>query len=141
MMRDNVTPCRLLELPKITDRRGSLSFAEAGRHVPFEVRRIFYLYDVPASQTRAAHALKTCHQFIIAISGSFEVKTDDGTAKESFRLDRPDVGLYVPPLVWRELGVFSPGAVCMVLASEFYDETDYLDEYADFAAAVRAKHK
>ncbi len=135
----SIAACKLLELPKITDRRGSLSFAEAQRHVPFEIKRIFYLYDVPASETRAAHALRSCQQFIIAISGSFEVKVDNGSVKGRFLLDRPDVGLYVPPLVWRELGVFSPNAVCMVLASEFYDETDYLDEYADFAAAIGAQ--
>ncbi len=135
----SIAPCKLLELPKITDRRGSLSFAEARRHIPFEIKRIFYLYDVPAGETRAAHALKSCQQFIIAISGSFEVKVDNGSVKGRFLLDRPDVGLYVPPLVWRELGVFSPNAVCMVLASEFYDETDYLDEYADFAAAIGAQ--
>lgn len=133
--------CKLLELPKITDRRGSLSFAEARRHIPFAIKRIFYLYDVPAGETRAAHALKTCHQFIVAISGSFEVNVDDGGVKQHFLLSRPDVGLYVPPLVWRELGAFSLNAVCMVLASEFYDDTDYLDEYADFVAAVGAQHK
>ncbi len=133
--------CELLELPKITDRRGSLCFTEAQRHVPFEIQRVFYLFDVPAGEARAAHALKTCKQFIIAISGSFEVKVDDGTRRERFLLERPDVGLYLPPLVWRELGGFTSGAVCMVLASEFYDEMDYLDEYSDFVTAAGARHK
>ncbi len=137
----SIAGCRLLELPKITDRRGSLSFAEARRHVPFSIKRIFYLYEVPAGESRAAHVLKICHQFIIAISGSFEVRVDDGAQTDRFRLERPDVGLYVPPLVWRELGGFSSGAVCLVFASEFYDETDYLDEYPAFLAAVGAQHK
>ena len=133
--------CRVLELPKITDRRGSLTFAEGGRHMPFDIKRIFYLFDVPAGEMRAAHALKTCQQVIIAISGGFDVSVDDGKAKERFHLNRPDCGLYVPPLVWREIADFSPKSVCMVLASEFYDEADYLDDYAAFNAAVGAQRK
>jgi dTDP-4-dehydrorhamnose 3,5-epimerase-like enzyme len=133
--------CRILELPKISDRRGSLTFAEAGRHVPFAIKRIFYLFDVPAGEMRAAHALRTCQQVIVAISGTFDVRVDDGKAKEDFHLDRPDCGLYVPPLIWREIAAFSPKAVCMVMASEFYDEADYLDEYAAFKAAVGAQKK
>lgn len=132
--------CRLLELPKITDPRGSLSFVEAGRHVPFEIRRIFYLYGVPVGETRAAHALKTCQQLIVAIAGSFDVMVDDTAAKNHYRLDRADCGLYVPPLVWREISGFSPNSVCLVLASEFFDADDYLDDYASLVAALKAKY-
>jgi dTDP-4-dehydrorhamnose 3,5-epimerase-like enzyme len=131
--------CEILELPKITDPRGSLTFIEAERHVPFQVRRIFYLYGVPEGEKRAAHALKVCQQFILAISGSFDIVVDNGTQKESFHLERADCGLYVPPLIWREIQNFSKGAVCMVLASEFYDADDYLDEYSAFAQAVGAE--
>lgn len=137
----SLSTCRILELPKITDRRGSLTFAEAGRHVPFDIQRIFYLFDVPVGEMRAAHALRTCQQFIVAFSGEFEVRVDDGQAKNQFHLDRPDCGLYVPPLVWREIAGFSSKAVCLVLASEFYDEADYLDDYAAFTAAVGAHKK
>ncbi len=133
------SPCKLLELPKFTDPRGSLTFAEGGRHVPFEIRRMFYLYDVPVGQTRAAHALKTCHQVIIAISGSFEVAVDDTVTKQRFYLDRPDCGLYIPPLVWREISSFAPGSVCLVLASEFFDADDYLDDYPALLAAIKAR--
>lgn len=134
----NVSSCLILEWPKLTDPRGSLTFVEAERHVPFPIKRIFYLYDVPAGQTRAAHALRTCQQVIIAMSGSFEVRVDDGTAQKSFYLDRPDCGLYVPPMIWREISAFSPNSVCVVLASQLYDEADYLDDYAAFTAAMRA---
>ncbi len=137
----SISRCRLLELPKIIDRRGSLSFAEAGRHVPFEIKRVFYLFDVPTGETRAAHALRTCQQFILAISGSFEVSVDDGSAKQRVLMDRADCGLYVPPLIWREIADFSPNSVCMVLASEFYDEADYLDDYAEFVASVGARKR
>ncbi len=132
----SISRCKLLELPKITDPRGSLSFAEAGRHLPFEIRRVFYLFDVPTGESRAGHALRICQQFIMAISGSFEVTVDDGRSKKRFLLDRADCGLYVPPRIWREIAAFSPGSVCLVLASEFYDEKDYLDDYAEFVASV-----
>ena len=137
----SLSSCRILELPKITDGRGSLTFAEGGRHLPFDIKRIFYLFDIPAGEMRAAHALKTCQQFIVAFSGEFEVRVDDGQAKNHFHLDRPDCGLYVPPLVWRELAGFSSRAVCLVLASEFYDEADYLDDHAAFMAAVGTQKK
>ncbi len=126
----------ILELPKVTDTRGNLSFLEAGRHIPFDIKRIFYLYGVPTGQMRAAHALKTCEQVLIAMSGSFDVIVDDGSRKDGFHLDRPDCGLYVPPLAWREINNFSAGSVCLVIASEFYAETDYLDEYSEFSRTV-----
>lgn len=128
--------CRIIELPKILDARGNLTFIEAERHVPFDLKRIFYLYDVPGGESRAGHALKKCHQFIVAISGSFDVVTDDGMKKSRYHLNRSFFGLYIPPLIWREIDNFSTGSVCLVLASEFYSELDYYREYAEFQNAV-----
>ncbi len=129
----------LLEFPAFTDPRGTLSFLEAGRHVPFEIRRIFYLYDVPAGQKRAAHALMECHQCLIAIAGSFDVLLDDGFTRRTYHLDRRNVGLYVPAMVWRELLSFSADAVCLVLASETFDPDDYYEDYENFVIAVGGK--
>jgi hypothetical protein len=110
---------------------------ESGRQIPFEIKRVFYLYDVPGGAKRAGHALKQCHQLIVANSGSFDVIVDDGFEKKEFVLNRTSCGLYVPPLIWRELVNFSYGSVCSVLASEFYSETDYFREYKEFLSAVR----
>ena len=129
--------CQLLELPKIPDARGSLTFIEGGRHVPFDIARVFYLYDVPGGADRGGHTLKTCKQFIIAMSGSFDVLLDDGNAQKKVQLNRSYLGLYICPMVWRELDNFSSGAVCMVLASERYDGSDYYRDYAEFIRAVR----
>ena len=127
---------KLIDLPKIADTRGNLTFVEGGRHVPFDIRRIFYLYDVPGGADRAGHALKTCHQFLIAMSGSFDVVVDDGRNKARFHLNRSYYGFYIPRMIWRELDNFSSGSVCLVLASEYYDEADYYRVYSDFVAAV-----
>lgn len=127
---------KLVELPKITDPRGNLTFLEAGRHIPFDIKRVFYLYDVPGGETRAGHALRTCHQFIIAMSGSFDVILDDGGEKRRYQLNRSYRGLYVPPLIWRELDNFSSGSVCAVLASEYYDGDGYYRTYDDFLTAL-----
>jgi hypothetical protein len=137
----NTPKCAILELPKNTDPRGNLTFVEAGRHVPFEIKRVFSLYDVPSGETRAGHALKRCQQFIIAMSGSFDLIVDDGMSKQRFHLNRSDCGLYVPALIWREIENFSTNSVCLVLASEFYDLADYLDTYGQFTAAVGAAPK
>ena len=128
--------CRIMDLPKISDPRGNLTFIEETRHIPFEIKRIFYLYDVPGGAWRAGHALKTCHQFIIAVSGSFDVILDDGQERQHFYLNRSYYGLYIPPLIWREIDNFSSGSVCLVLASDFYGEEDYYREYKDFAKSV-----
>jgi hypothetical protein len=135
----NQNECAILDLPRMTDGRGSLSVVEAGLHIPFELQRVFYLYGVPGGQRRAGHALRVCHQFIIAIAGSFDVVVDDGKEKQRFRLDRPDCGLHVPPMIWREIEGFSEDSVCLVLASEHYDPEDYLDEYSEFRKAVAAR--
>ena len=129
--------CKIIELPRVNNPRGNLTFIESGRHIPFEVKRIFYLYDVPGGATRAGHALKTCHQFLIASSGSFDVIVDDGVVKDRHQLNRSYYGLYIPPLVWREIENFSSNSMCMVLASEFYSETDYYREYTQFTDTVR----
>ena len=131
--------CRNIELPKISDPRGNLTFIENGRHVPFDVKRIFYLYDVPGGAWRAGHALKTCHQFIIAASGSFDVILDDGAQRQRHHLNRSYYGLYVPPLIWREIDNFSSGSVCLVLASEFYSEQDYFRDYGQFLNVVKTQ--
>jgi len=128
--------CTVLQLPVIHDGRGNLTFLEGGRHLPFAFRRIFYLYDVPGGSQRAGHALKRCHQFLIAISGSFDVVLDDGHERKRVQLNRSYEGLHVTPLTWRELDNFSSNSVCLVLASEPYSEDDYYREYADYLAVV-----
>lgn len=129
--------CRIVELPKIQDARGNLSFIENGRHIPFDIKRVYYLYDVPGGSDRGAHAHKKLHQFIVAMSGSFDVVLDDGKQRQRFHLNRSYNGLYVCPMMWRYLDNFSSGAVCMVLASAFYDETDYLRDYEQFLKAAK----
>lgn len=127
----------LIDLPKVPDDRGNLSFIESSRHIPFEIRRVFYLYDVPGGESRAGHALKTCHQFIVAISGSFDVHVDDGHVKESFQLNRSYYGLHLPPLCWRTIDNFSSGAVCLVVASEPYSPDAYFRDYDEFVKVVQ----
>lgn len=129
--------CKLIDLPKIADPRGNLTFIEAGRHIPFPIKRVYYLYDVPGGSHRAAHAHKALHQFMIAMSGSFDVSLDDGVAKKKFHLNRSYYGLYLPPMMWRTLDNFSSGSVCMVLASEYFDESDYYRDYQKFLVAVK----
>lgn len=126
----------MINLPRIGDPRGDLSFIEGERHVPFPVRRVFYLYGVPAGQTRAGHALRTCEQFVVALAGGFDIATDDGRTRARFRLDRPWVGLHLPPRVWRVLENFAPGSVCLVLASEPYSAEGYFRDYDEFRRAV-----
>ena len=133
----SIRDCHLVDLPKINDERGNLTFIETERHVPFSIQRVFYLYDVPGGSLRAGHALKSCHQFIIAISGSFDVALDDGREKQRFTLNRSHYGLYVTPLTWREIDNFSSNSVCLVLASAVYSEGDYYRDYQGFLAAVR----
>ena len=125
----------IIELPKINDPRGNLTFIEGGKHIPFDVKRVFYLYDVPGGADRAGHALKQCQQFLIAISGSFDVVLDDGINKKRIHLNRSYYGLLIPPLLWREIDNFSSGSVCLVLASRYYDEHDYYRVYIDYLAA------
>ena len=131
--------CRVIDLPKIADPRGNLTFIEADRHIPFAIQRVYYLYDVPGGAERGGHAHKNLHQLIIAMSGSFDIHLDDGTQKKRFHLNRSYSGLYVCPGIWRELDNFSSGSVCMVLASNFYDEADYFRDYSEFLKATPAR--
>jgi WxcM-like, C-terminal len=133
----SLSDCHIVELPVVHDERGNLTFAEGDRHLPFAFRRVFYLYDVPGGSRRAGHALKSCHQFLIAISGSFDVVLDDGSAQQRFHLNRSYYGLHVTPLTWRELDNFSSNAVCLVLASEAYNPDDYYRDYESYLTAVR----
>lgn len=131
----DINLCRVIELPKISDPRGNLTFIEGNTHIPFDIQRVYYLYDVPGGAERGGHAHKELQQLIIAMSGSFDVVLDDGHRKKRVHLNRSYTGLYVCPMIWRELDNFSSGSVCMVLASNKYDEADYYRNYADFMQA------
>ncbi len=129
--------CRIIDLPKISNASGNLTFIENDRHVPFSIKRVYYTYDVPGGAVRGGHAHKALQQLIVAVSGSFDVLLDDGIQKKHFHLNRSYYGLYICPMIWREIDNFSSGSVCMVLASDFYDEGDYCRDYAGFLNAVR----
>lgn len=133
-MIHRVADCRTVQFPKITDPRGNLTFVEGGREVPFEIRRTYWIYGVPGGEERGGHAYRELHEVIIALSGSFEVHLDDGARRSTHLLSRGYVGLYVPNMIWRQLESFSTNAVCLILASERYDESDYLRDYAAFRA-------
>jgi hypothetical protein len=128
--------CKLIDLPKVTDPRGNLTFIEAGSHVPFDIQRVFYLYDVPGGADRGGHALKTCHQFLIAMSGSFDVILYDGKEKQRIHLNRSYHGLHIPPMIWREMDNFSSGSVCLALASTRYDAADYYRDYNEYLKSL-----
>jgi dTDP-4-dehydrorhamnose 3,5-epimerase-like enzyme len=128
--------CKIIELPKIKDARGNLTFVEGMNHVPFEIKRVYYLYDVPGGSDRGSHAHKTLHQFVVAMSGSFDIVLDDGDRQRRFHLNRSYYGLYICPMMWRSLDNFSSGAVCMVLASTPYLESDYIRDYGEFLTAA-----
>ncbi len=132
----SLSDCHLVELQRITDDRGTLGVAEVGRHVPFVVRRAFWLVDVPRDRSRGAHAHRTLEEFVVALAGSVEVTVDDGRERATYRLAQGSPGLYVPAMIWVEMRSFSPGAVLMVLCSAPYDEADYL---RDRAAYLRAQ--
>lgn len=132
MKDSNVYNCHVLPLNKIHNRAGNITIVEGGQNVPFSISRIYYLYDIPGGESRGGHAHKELYQLIIAASGSFEVLLDDGKNKKIVRLNRPNYGLMVVPGIWRELFEFSSGAICMVLASNKYDEIDYIRDYIDF---------
>ncbi|NJE54441.1 FdtA/QdtA family cupin domain-containing protein [Thermococcus sp. 21S9] len=129
--------CRIIEFPIVHDYRGNLTFIEQMRHVPFEIKRIYYLYDVPTGAIRGGHAHIALEQVIISMSGSFRVIIHDGYSQKDFFLNRPHYGLYIPPGMWRELVDFSSNAVALVLASEFYNESDYIRDFEEFQKKVR----
>ena len=131
----SLAECRLIDLPIISDPRGNLTFIEGGRHLPFEIKRVYYVYDIPGGAERGGHAHKNLHQLIIAMSGSFDVVLNDGMQEKRFHLNRSYFGVYVCPMIWRELDNFSSGSVCLVLASNLYDEDDYFRDYNAFLQA------
>jgi hypothetical protein len=131
----SVLDCRIIELPKIADPRGNLTFIEGGHHVPFEIKRVFYLYDVPTGEDRGAHAHKELHQFLVCLAGSFDVSIDDGVSRKTVHLNRPWKGLHIPPMIWASEVNFDPGSVCLVLASAPYMESDYYRDYEHYLAA------
>jgi hypothetical protein len=137
----NINECKLVELPKIADPRGNLTFIENLRHIPFVMKRVFYLYDVPGGSDRGGHALKACHQFLIAMSGSFDVILYDGKEKQRIHLNRSYYGLHIPPMIWREMDNFSSGSVCLALASELYDAKDYFRDYNEYLRALGEVNK
>lgn len=126
-----------IDLPKFTDPRGNLSFIEGNVHIPFDIKRIYWIYDVPSGQKRGGHAYRKLHEFIVALSGSFDVVLDDGKNKNIYSLNRSHYGLYVPNLIWRSLENFSTNSLCMILASEYYDESDYIRDYDEFLKLIR----
>ena len=127
-----VDDCKLISLSKIQNRSGNITVLENGHNMPFDTKRIFYLYDIPGGESRGAHAHKECHQFIIATSGSFEVKLEDGNDKLIVSLNQPNIGLHIPPGIWASEVNFSGGAICLVLASHAYNEKDYIRNYTEF---------
>jgi hypothetical protein len=132
MNNSSVFDCAILPLNKIHNRAGNITIVEGLTNVPFEIKRLYYLYDIPGGEARGGHAHKNLYQLIVAASGSFDVLLDDGRNKKVVTLNRPDYGLMVVPGIWRELMEFSSGAICLVLASEKYDVTDYMREYPEF---------
>ena len=132
MKNNTIYNCPIVELPKIHNRAGNITPIENNKEIPFEIKRVYYLYDVPGGEERGGHAHKQLQQFIIAASGSFDVTIDDGKNKKTISLNRPYYGLHIIPGIWRELSNFSSGAICLVLASEKYDENDYIRNYNDF---------
>lgn len=127
-----VYDCSLIELPRITDRAGNITPVEPYRNVPFDIRRVFYSFDIPAGVERGAHAHIKCHQFLVAASGSFEVVLDDGVNRRTVLLNRPFYGLHIPPGIWASEQSFSSGSICLVLASERHDAGDYIRDYRQF---------
>lgn len=134
-----IKDCKLVDIRRITSESGSLAFIEESRDVPFEIKRVYFLYDVPAGAVRGSHAHKSLSQMFIAASGSFDVHLDDGYNKASYHLNRPFYGLYVPPLLWRTLDNFSSGSVCIVMASDYYEESDYIRDYHEFRHSLATK--
>lgn len=126
-----ISNLKLIEIPTINDIRGNLAFIQ-NDILPFELKRIYYLFDVPSTAFRGGHSHKKQHKILIALSGSFEVTVDDGIEKKSYLLNKPNIGLHIPTAIWRELDNFSSGAVCLVLASDVFDETDYIRDYNEF---------
>lgn len=136
----NVYDAAIIEIPRIGSRNGHISVIQGIENLPFDIRRVFYLYDIPGGEDRGAHSHKLCHQFLIAASGAFEIMLDDGKNKRTVRLDRPYYGLYVPPGLWAAEQSFSSGAICLVLTSHLYNEADYIRNYAEYKEYLKSAH-
>lgn len=132
MRNTSINDCKIIELRKISDKRGNLTCVEENIDVPFDVKRVYYLYDVPSGESRGAHAHKELYQLLIAVNGSFSVTLDDGNEKRVFVMKRPYQGLLIVPGIWRDLDDFSAGSVCVCLASEYYTSDDYIRDYEEF---------
>ncbi len=135
MSADHLTDldqCQIMDLPKVTSYQGSLTAVNNSLEIPFNIRRVYYLYDVPGGETRGGHAHHEIHQLIVCVSGSYDVLLDDGKRRRTLKLNRAHQGLYVPPMIWRELVNFSTGAICLVLASENYSEDEYIRDFSEF---------
>lgn len=131
-----VDDCRLIDLPKITDHRGNLTFLEGSRHVPFDIKRVFYIYDIPSGEDRGAHAHYDLHQFIICLSGGLDVHLDDGHKQKTVKLNRPWIGLHIPPRIWASERDFNPNTVYLVLTSDVYRPESYIHDYDEFLKEV-----
>lgn len=138
---NTIDDCRVIEFPRFIDPEGSLSVVESERHIPFALKRIFYIYDVPTAESRGAHAHKDLQQVLICLSGSFDVLIDDGAHRREIRMNRPWRGLYIPRMIWAAMINFDPGSVCLALASEYYSEDDYYRNYDAFLRAKAAERK
>ena len=132
---------KIIDLPKIIDERGNLSFIEGCKHIPFEIKRSFWVYDVPGGEGRGGHAYKTTHEFIVALSGSFDVVLDDGVDRKTYSLNRSYYGLYVPKGIWRQMENFSTNSLALVLASTLFDKSDYIYDYEQFKSHVTYERK
>ena len=132
----NINKCKIINLLKIENRAGNISPIHGMLDIPFNIKRIFYLYDIPGGKDRGAHAHKKCHQFLIAGSGSFDVFLDDGKEKKTIKLNRPNYGLYIPPMIWAAEKNFSSGSICLVLTSEKFNEDDYLRNYNQYLSYI-----
>lgn len=136
-----INDCQIINLPVMGKEMGNLTVIEGARQIPFDIKRIYYIYDIPEGVERGSHAHQNLHQLIIAVSGSFDIVLDDGINKRLFHMNRSHFGLYVCPMIWRTLNNFSSGAVCLVVASDFYEENDYIRNYSDFMKALDIKGK
>jgi len=136
---NSIDDCKIIQLPKITDPRGNLTFLENMNQIPFEIKRVFYIYDVPAGESRGSHAHHNLKQFIICLSGSFDVLLDDGKSKKKIHLNKPWQGLFVPSMIWSSEANFDPSSVCLVLVSELYDPESYIRDYDLFIKLATTK--
>jgi hypothetical protein len=132
MTKSRLSDCKIIELPKILDKKANLTFIEENKDVPFKIKRVYYIYGVPKGEKRGRHAMGKSEEVIIALNGSFDVILDDGIKRKTFRLNRPYYGLFIPAMIWQELDFFSSTSICLVLSSEFYNNKEYIKDYNKF---------